>query len=155
QKQRIYSKSGAAPAPLGVDFGAYIGAATEATRRAAAGGGATPWNALDVQKEADRVGLAKFAPVGVVIDDNMTELQFRGQTGRYLEPAPGMASLDLLKMLREGLLSEVRAAIMKAKSENVTARKEGIPIREGIDIRLVNVEVMPIRVPPSGVRCYV
>ena len=68
------------------------------------------WSALDVQREADRVLLARYAPVGVVVDENMTVLQFRGRTAPYLEPAPGMASLDLLRMLREGLLAEVRAA---------------------------------------------
>src|SRR5205807_8399730 len=78
-----------------------------------------PWSALDVQKEADRVVLSRFAPVGVVIDENMMVMQFRGRTGPYLEPSPGMASLDLLKMLREGLLGEGRAAISRAKAENV------------------------------------
>ena len=71
--------------------------------------GPLPWSALDVQKEADRVVLSRYAPVGVVIDETMTVLQFRGRTAAYLEPAPGMASLDLLRMLREGLLSDVRA----------------------------------------------
>ena len=36
-------------------------------------------------------------------------LQFRGRTSPYLEPAPGLASLDIFRMLREGLLADVRA----------------------------------------------
>ena len=61
-----------------------------------------------MQREADRILLARYAPVGVVADESMTVLQFRGRTAAYLEPAPGMASLDLFRMLREGLLAEVR-----------------------------------------------
>ena len=43
--------------------------------------------------------------------------QFRGDTGPYLTPAPGKASLNLLKMLREGLLVGVRGALHKARRE--------------------------------------
>ena len=35
-------------------------------------------------------------------------MQFRGQTGAFLEPAPGEPSLNLLKMAREGLLYGLR-----------------------------------------------
>src|SRR5205823_1635951 len=89
------------------------------------------WSALDVQKEADRIVLSRYAPVGVVVDETMTVLQFRGRTAPYLEPAPGMASLDLLRMLRAGLLAEVRAAITQAKAENVPVLREGASVVEG------------------------
>ena len=41
----------------------------------------------------------------------MEILQFRGETGAYLEPAPGEPQINLLKMAREGLLAALRAAI--------------------------------------------
>jgi two-component system CheB/CheR fusion protein len=112
------------------------------------------WTALDVQKEADRLVLSRYAPVGVVTDENMIVLQFRGHTGAYLEPAPGMASLDLFRMLREGLLSEVRTAVNRAKVENTPVTREGVRIVEGNRIRLIKVEVTPFKVPPSGSRCF-
>jgi two-component system CheB/CheR fusion protein len=152
QKHRVYSKNGVAPTPLALDFSAYVEAGGRHERGAPAG---APWSALEVQKEADRVVLTRYAPVGVVIDESMTVLQFRGRTGDYLEPAPGMASLDLLKMLREGLLGELRAAIARAKAEGVSVRKENIPLRHRDHFRSVNLEVIPIKVPPSGVRCFV
>ena len=31
--------------------------------------GVVHWNALDVQREADRVLLTRYAPVGVVVDE--------------------------------------------------------------------------------------
>ncbi len=155
-RHRIYQKNTAGPGPVLMDFAAYAQASGAVGRaQAVSPGGGTPWSAVDVQKEADRIVLARFAPVGVVIDENMTVLQFRGRTGPYLEPSPGMASLDLMKMLREGLLAEVRTAVGKAKAENVTARRERIPLRDQDRLRLVDVEVMPIKVPPAGVRCFV
>jgi two-component system CheB/CheR fusion protein len=110
------------------------------------------WNALDVQREADRVLLNRYAPVGVVIDEAMTVLQFRGRTAAYLEPAPGLASLDLLRMLRDGLMADVRAAINQAKAENVLVSRDGLEVVENGTVRSVRLEVIPFKVPPSGVR---
>src|SRR5262249_23847914 len=112
------------------------------------------WTALDVQKEADRVLLARYAPVGVVVDETMTVLQFRGRTAPYLEPAPGMASLDLFRMLREGLLAEVRSATAQAKAENAVVVRDGMRVAEGETVHQIPVEVIPFKVPPSGVRFF-
>ena len=38
-------------------------------------------------READRLLLARFAPACVLVNQALTILQFRGQTGPYLEPA--------------------------------------------------------------------
>jgi len=112
------------------------------------------WNALDVQKEADRVLLSRYAPVGVVADEAMTVLQFRGRTAPYLEPAPGMASLDLFRMIREGLLAEVRLAVSQAKAGNSVVTRQGVRITEGEASRFVRVDVIPFKVPPSGIRFF-
>jgi two-component system CheB/CheR fusion protein len=109
---------------------------------------------LDIQREADRVLLARYAPAGVVVDENLNILQFRGRTGPYLEPAPGTASLDLLKMVREGLLIELRAALGQAKAQNVAVRKEGLQVRDQHGLRPVSIDVVPIRVPFSGERSF-
>jgi two-component system CheB/CheR fusion protein len=110
---------------------------------------------LDIQREADRVLLTRFAPPGVVVDENLMILQFRGRTGPFLEPAPGVASLDLIKMVREGLLIELRSTLAQAKSQNSAVRKEGLQVRDADgSLRPVNIEVVPIRVPFSGERCF-
>ncbi len=109
------------------------------------------WSALDVQREADRIVLARYAPVGVVIDETMAVLQFRGRTAPYLEPAPGLASLDLFRMLREGLLAEVRAGVNQARTQDTTATRTA---RRATDNVAVRVEVIPFKVPPSGVRFF-
>src|SRR5262249_30092810 len=94
------------------------------------------WSALDAQKKADRIVMARYAPVGVVVDESGNVIQFRGRTAGYLEPAPGMASLDLMRMLREGLLAEVRLALNQAKIDGAPVVKEGLQVVEGERIRL-------------------
>src|SRR6185437_3450415 len=115
---------------------------------------ATLWSALDVQKEADRILLTRYAPVGVVIDETMTVLQFRGRTSAYLEPAPGMATLDLFRMLREGLMAEVRSAANQAKAENTPVVREGLRLLDGEQSRLIKIEVLPFKVSPAAVRFF-
>lgn len=58
------------------------------------------WTEVDLQREADRMVLNRYGPPGVIIDEDMNVLQFRGQTGAFLEPAAGAASLNLGRMLR-------------------------------------------------------
>src|SRR5438105_2629054 len=99
---------------------------------------------LDAQKEADRLTIARYGPPGVLINEAMQILQFRGQTSPYLEPAAGKASFDLLKMAREGLMLPVRAAFQKAKSHNQAARLEDVAVRCEGQVRRVNVEIIPL-----------
>jgi two-component system CheB/CheR fusion protein len=152
-KHRLFSKK-LASAVVPMDFTPFTGAGRVIRRYGREEGGAPLWSALDVQREADRIVLSRYAPVGVVIDEAMTVLQFRGRTAPYLEPAPGMASLDLLRMLREGLLAEVRAAINQARAENATVLKEGLAVIEQDELRLVKVEVIPFKLPTAGVRFF-
>jgi len=104
---------------------------------------------LEVQKEADRILLAKYAPSGVLVDHDLEILQFRGDTGMYLTPAPGRASHNLLKMLREGLLVAVRGAIARARKEMTPVREVDLRVRSNGGHRPVDVEVLPIK-SPSG-----
>ena len=48
--------------------------------------------------------LARYAPPGVLVNERMEILQFRGQTGSFLQPAPGEPQNNLIKMARPGLL---------------------------------------------------
>jgi two-component system, chemotaxis family, CheB/CheR fusion protein len=110
-------------------------------------------NEAELHKAVDRVVLNHYAPVGVVIDAQLEILQFRGQTGAYLEPSPGRASLNLLNMVKDGLRLELRTAIHQAKQTGQEVRKEGIPLREDshgsadgqVRIRQVCIDVIPFK----------
>ena len=151
-RHRIFSKrTNAAGLTAPLDFGALAHGEPRLHHAGRAEEGPI-WSALDVQREADRIVLARYAPVGVVIDETMTVLQFRGRTAPYLEPAPGLASLDLFRMLREGMMAEVRAAVGQARAQDTTVTHTA---RRSTDNVAVRVEVIPFKVPPSGVRFFV
>ncbi|MDQ6890426.1 MAG: PAS domain S-box protein, partial [Bacteroidota bacterium] len=96
----------------------------------------------DFQKEADDILLSKYTPAGVIVNDQLDIVQFRGYTGDFLEPSPGKASLNVLKMARDGLSFELRSALQKSKKTKEAFSKEGIPIDNGK--RLVTIEVIPL-----------
>jgi two-component system CheB/CheR fusion protein len=109
---------------------------------------------FDVQRQADRIVLAHYAPPGVVVNEDLKILAFRGQTGDYLQPAPGEASLNLLKMVREGLLLDLRSALYEARKKDVTVRKTDVRVRTSAGFRTIDVEVVPIRNEASKERHF-
>lgn len=109
---------------------------------------------FDIQKEADAIVLSKYGPAGFVINEALKILQFRGDTGPYLRPAPGRASLDLLKMVREDLAAELRTALHQAKKEGIPVSREKLRVKQGKLIRYINLDVTPLKVPAFGERCF-
>ncbi|MEI6714186.1 MAG: chemotaxis protein CheB [Verrucomicrobiota bacterium] len=109
-----------------------------------------PPSAVDLQKEADRVLLNRFAPAGVLVAEDLEVLQFRGRTGAYLEPAPGEASFNLLRMARENLFSPIRSAVDEARASLKPVKKSGVRFRDGSELKDVNIEVIPVKLPGSS-----
>ena len=101
----------------------------------------------DPETDANRITLARYSPPGVLINEDMTILQFRGDASRYIRPASGKASLNLIAMLREGLQLGLRSAVLKAKKQNGVVRKTGLRLVQKGHIQSLSVEVVPI---PSG-----
>ena len=74
----------------------------------------------------------------------MQILHFRGQTGPYIEPSAGSASLNLLKMARQDLMLELRTAVQQAIKERSEVRKEGVRMRQNGGYRSINLQVLPL-----------
>jgi two-component system CheB/CheR fusion protein len=98
----------------------------------------------DVHKEADRLVLQQYSPPGVIVDENLNIVQFRGHTGPYLEHGPGTATLNLMRMARDGLLVELRSALNEVKLKNAAIHKEGVVVWEGGNFRSVNIHILPM-----------
>jgi len=96
-------------------------------------------------REAERILLTRFAPPAVVVSNDLEIRQYRGDTSDYLTPAPGQASLNLLKMLREGLLVPVHSAIISAGKSHAPVRAEDLSVKTRSGYERVSVEVVPIR----------
>ena len=98
----------------------------------------------DFQKSADDILLSKYTPPGVLVNEQLDIVQFRGSTGVWLEPSPGKPSMNVLKMAREGLAFELRNALHKVKESNKPLVKENIPIQFMGKQQLVTIEVIPL-----------
>jgi two-component system, chemotaxis family, CheB/CheR fusion protein len=96
------------------------------------------------QAEADRIVLTNYAPPGVVINENMEILQFRGSLGPYVEPAPGRASLHLLKIARKEFIAELRIAVNQAKENHAPAKRKSVEFRRNGQLRSVSISVHPL-----------
>ncbi len=81
---KIYAKQVTAGRPL-VQFAVEDYKPLGAARPRARALGSTP---ADFQKEADRLLLSRYAPPGVLVNEYLDILQFRGRTGAYLEAPP-------------------------------------------------------------------
>ncbi len=153
KKHKIFSK-GHGPARLPVDLGYGVPAMPSK------GGGEHPGKGIisfapgDMQKEADRIVVSRFGPPGVIINEELEVVQFRGQTGPYLEPAPGPASYNILKMAREGLFNDLRSAIHRAVSGDMTVRHEGLRVKHNGNFREFDLEILPLRRSPDDGRLF-
>ncbi|MEH2014565.1 chemotaxis protein CheB [Nostoc sp.] len=108
-------------------------------------GNSNPSDEFDLEKKTDQLILSRYAPVGVVINDKMEVLQFRGEIDLYLKLAPGKPSLNLFKMVRQGLLIELRTTIYQAQRQKILVRREGLRIEESELSKIVNLEVIPFK----------
>src|SRR5207248_2406277 len=95
------------------------------------------------QREAERILLTRYTPPGVLVSDDLEILQFHGDTSAYLAPLAGKASLNLIKMLREGLLAPIRSALARARTEG-PVRKNDVRLK-GHGLSRVDIEVLPVK----------
>ncbi|HEV8717079.1 MAG TPA: chemotaxis protein CheB, partial [Candidatus Binatia bacterium] len=116
-------------------------------------GSVTPQR-LDLDKEAERIILSRYGPAGFIVNEKLQILKLRGRTRPYLDPSPGEPSLNLLKMVRPDLVSEVRAAIHKATKEHSAVRKHGISLRLNGRSKEIDLQVIPIGGAASVERCF-
>ncbi|MDQ3582234.1 MAG: EAL domain-containing protein [Pseudomonadota bacterium] len=112
--------------------------------------GSTP---ADFQTEADRLLLSRYAPPGVLVNEHLDILQFRGRTGPYLEAPPGEPTMNLLKMARPGLFVELRSAVNEALARGEAVRREGLHLRDEQGVREVAIEVLPVRPREAAASC--
>ncbi|HEY0066850.1 MAG TPA: CheR family methyltransferase [Flavisolibacter sp.] len=104
---------------------------------------------VDLEKAVDDLLLKKYTPASVVVNYDLDILQFRGSTGLFLQPAPGRASLNLMKMAHPSLGFELRNIVHKAKITGQPARKTGLEITLEGKTHRVAIEAVPVRADPE------
>lgn len=98
----------------------------------------------DLDKVVDNLLLTQYVPASVVVNQDLEILQFRGSTGLFLEPSPGKASLNLIKMARPSLVFELRNAVHKAQKSGEAVQKSGLEVKQKNKVHYVSIEAVPL-----------
>jgi two-component system CheB/CheR fusion protein len=93
---------------------------------------------------ARRLLIQFFAPASVITDRKGEMIYVHGETGKYLRPGPGQASLNVIEMAREGLEIELRTAIHAASNQNIPTLNREVLVKTNGDFTTVNLCVRPL-----------
>ena len=111
--------------------------------------GKTPGESkLQLRELTERALLQQYAPVGALINPSGDILYLHGRTGLYLEPAPGEAGMNILKMARDGLRRDLTTALHKAVASREPVRHPGVRVRTNGDFTVVDLVVQPVEAGP-------
>ena len=100
--------------------------------------------------------LELYAPPAAIITKDGDIVYFHGRTGKYLEPSPGKANLNIFAMARESLRYTLISLLRTAAAEkhDVTAENVDMPTEDGNGTRHVRLKVHPISKHPEHADLY-
>ena len=113
----------------------------------------TPEDIIKIAKETNLAELTRrmllqfYAPATVVTDDKGYILYVYGETGKYLRPAPGHASLSIIDMAREGLQQELRSAIQTVGQSTPMTLSRELSVKTNGDFQPVLLSVRTLSNP--------
>lgn len=148
RKWKFYQrKGGVTPRPVMLDFPRLLLTREETPGRGAkAGEGAAQ---VDYRELVQQALLAHYTPACAIINEHCEVLYIYGRVGKYLEPAPGEASLNILRMARQGLRLELTTAIRKAVAQKEAIHYRGLRVKANGATHRLNLMVQPVLEPAS------
>lgn len=155
RKAKIYQRKAGDAGPYGEAFGRVFPRLADAQTGVQHRSIAFSGTSLPLQEIAMRTLLAYYAPVGALVNEHGDVLYLLGRTGRYLEPAPGEASMNVFRMAREGLRGDLTIAMHRAASTGTRAHHAGLRVKNDANFTTVNLTVVPVsadaegRIPPG------
>jgi two-component system, chemotaxis family, CheB/CheR fusion protein len=154
RKHKVYTKI-AGSAPNGeLPRTYFMSRSPSASRAPLAAVESNIWPERELQRVADRVVLARFGPPGLIIDDHLNVLQSRGMTAQFLEITQGAVSWNLLRVIKDGLVSATRTAVQIAIRDNLPASAEADFVDEQGGKQQIQIDVLPIPGVTSRLRCF-
>ena len=101
---------------------------------------------MDLDREVERIYLTHFVPAGVVVNEALDIIQFRGETGLFLQPKPGKATLNLLAFIKPELTLPVQQCLRTAQHTHQPARMEAMLLHRSSE-RPCSISVYPLTHP--------
>jgi two-component system CheB/CheR fusion protein len=109
---------------------------------------------LDWQKQVDQLIQNRYAPDGVIVNQDLSILQVRGRTGYYLQFARPGAGQNLLLLAHEDLQFSIREAVLAAMAQNVPVHRKGLRLEYQGEERQIDLEVIPLSPAAAKERYY-
>ena len=104
----------------------------------------------DFAELTQRVLLQTWAPPSVVTDLAGNVRYVHGETGKYLRPAPGQATHNVVEMAREGLQQELRVAVHNAASQGAPTSNREVSVKTNGNFQTVSFTVRRLPAPDAG-----
>ena len=98
----------------------------------------------------ERTLLQHSGQVGALINERGDILYLHGRTGKYLEPAPGEAAINILKMARDGLRRELTTALHKAVAAKEPVFHPGLRVKSNGGFTGADLAVLPVAASPGA-----
>ena len=148
RKNKFYQRK-AAVNPYRLVPGLHPPSGTAVHGQGASSAEVKPAEPLSLRAIVEQNLLANHTPPCVLINEHEEVLYVHGSTGSFLEPAPGEANLNLLRMARSGLRLELATAVHKAVTQKAPIRYDGVQVQVKEQIHTVNLLVSPVMSPPA------
>lgn len=92
----------------------------------------------------ERLLLSNYAPACTIIDNIGDAVYFSGNTGKYLQPSPGEASLNIVDMAREGLKTALRTIISKARKSKKLEVTTNVNVKTNGNFQTIKLTTRPL-----------
>jgi two-component system CheB/CheR fusion protein len=92
----------------------------------------------------EKILLENYAPACAIIDGKGTAVYFHGDTGKYLQPSPGVAKLSIVDMAREGLKGDLRNIISKIRKSKKTEVRKNVTVKTNGQVQGIDIQIRPL-----------
>lgn len=104
-----------------------------------------PLEKFNYRKSVEDVLLEIYTPASVLINEKGEILFIRGRTGNYLEPATGLATMNIIEMAREGLKGELTAALRKVVVQKTEIYVKKVKVKTNHSYTEIGLTLRPIK----------
>lgn len=98
----------------------------------------------NLAKITEKLLLENYAPACAIINIKGEAVYFAGNTGKYLQPSPGEARLNIVDMAREGLKTDLLAIISKIRKSKSLEIRKNVNVKTNGSHQLIDICLRPI-----------
>jgi two-component system CheB/CheR fusion protein len=100
---------------------------------------------INIGMKIEKMLLDTYTPPCVIINEKGDILYIHGRTGKYLEPAPGNAHLNVIDMAREGLRTELNIGIHRVVTQKKDVIFQNLNVKTNGAFQTIDLTVKPIK----------